>query len=147
MATIRPVRIADEAEWRRLWTAYLNFYNSTVPEEVYATTFARVTGDDQSMPRALVAEGEAAGTLIGLAHHFIHPHAWRIEPVTYLQDLYVDDAARGMGIGRALIEGVYAAADAAGAPSVYWLTQDFNTDARLLYDRIGTVTPFIKYQR
>ncbi|MEO0864584.1 MAG: GNAT family N-acetyltransferase, partial [Pseudomonadota bacterium] len=46
-----------------------------------------------------------------------------------------------------LIEAVYAAADAAGAPSVYWLTQDFNTQARKLYDRIGTLSPFIKYDR
>ncbi|MEL6211838.1 MAG: GNAT family N-acetyltransferase, partial [Pseudomonadota bacterium] len=46
-----------------------------------------------------------------------------------------------------LIEAVYAAADAAGSPSVYWLTQHSNTDARTLYDRIGTLSPFIKYVR
>ena len=49
--------------------------------------------------------------------------------------------------GRALIEAVYAAADANGTPFVYWLTQDFNTQARQLYDRIAKVTPFIRYQR
>jgi GNAT superfamily N-acetyltransferase len=54
---------------------------------------------------------------------------------------------RGQRIGRALIEAVYAAADANGTPSVYWMTQDFNENARLLYDRIGTLTPFIKYSR
>ena len=64
-----------------------------------------------------------------------------------MQDLYVDPAARGTGAGRALIEAVYAAADANGTPSVYWMTQDFNTAARLLYDRIASLTPFIKYQR
>ncbi|MEO0360551.1 MAG: GNAT family N-acetyltransferase, partial [Pseudomonadota bacterium] len=63
------------------------------------------------------------------------------------QDLYVDETVRGTGAGRALIEAVYAAADAAGAPSVYWLTQDFNHTARQLYDRIATVTPFIRYNR
>ena len=54
---------------------------------------------------------------------------------------------RGKGIGRALIEAVYAAADAHGAATVYWMTQDFNATARQLYDRIATLTPFIKYQR
>lgn len=53
----------------------------------------------------------------------------------------------GRPVGRAPIQAVYEAADAAGAPSVYWLTQDFNTEARKLYDRIGTLTPFIKYAR
>jgi GNAT superfamily N-acetyltransferase len=67
--------------------------------------------------------------------------------VTYLQDLYAVPEARGQGVGRALIKAVYAAADAAGAPSVYWMTQEFNTEARRLYDRVGTLTPFVKYQR
>ena len=50
-------------------------------------------------------------------------------------------------MGRALIEAVYGAADERGAPSVYWLTQDFNETARVLYDRVANLTPFIKYQR
>jgi len=82
-----------------------------------------------------------------LVHYILHPHNWREEDVVYLQDLYVSEAARGTGAGRALIEAVYAAADANGTPSVYWLTQDFNATARQLYDRISTLTPFIKYQR
>ena len=64
-----------------------------------------------------------------------------------LHQLYVAPATRGSGLGRALIEAVYAAADAAGAPSVYWLTQDFNHSARQLYDRVARVTPFIRYNR
>ena len=70
-----------------------------------------------------------------------------MENVCYLQDLYTDPSVRGTGAGRALIEGVYAAAEAAGAPTVYWLTQDFNATARRLYDRVATLTPFIKYNR
>ena len=55
--------------------------------------------------------------------------------------------ARGTGVGRALIEAVYAAADAEGAPNVYWTTQHFNEVGRRLYDRVGRRTPFIKYER
>ncbi|MEO1777476.1 MAG: GNAT family N-acetyltransferase, partial [Pseudomonadota bacterium] len=69
------------------------------------------------------------------------------ENTCYLQDLYAAPSVRGQGVGRRLIEAVYAAADAAGSPSVYWLTQHSNTDARTLYDRIGTLSPFIKYVR
>jgi len=70
----------------------------------------------------LVAEKD--GALIGLTHFVFHRHGWKIEDVCYLQDLYVSPAARGTGCGRKLIEAVYAAADAKGCPSVYWLTQD-----------------------
>lgn len=148
---VRPVAAADESEWRRLWTAYLEFYETSVPDAVYGTTFARLRADDPTMPCGLVAQASRSegpgGPLVGLVHYLFHSHCWRTERVTYLQDLYADPEARGRGVGRALIESVYAAADAAGAPSVYWLTQEFNTTARRLYDRIGEATPFVKYQR
>lgn len=142
---IRPLRPEDEAEWRRLWTGYLAFYQTTVPETVYASTFARLLGDDPQDFSALVAEGD--GKLLGLTHYLFHRHAWKVENVCYLQDLYVDPQTRGTGLGRALIEAVYARADAAGSPAVYWLTQEFNHEARQLYDRIAKVTPFIRYVR
>ncbi|MBI1217401.1 MAG: GNAT family N-acetyltransferase [Rhodobacteraceae bacterium] len=143
--TIRPLVASDEAEWRRLWTAYLVFYESTVSEEVYRSSFARMLSGDDHEFHGLIAEVD--GRPVGLVHYLFHRHGWRVENVCYLQDLYADPEVRGQGIGRALIEAVYAAADTAGAPTVYWLTQTFNTTARQLYDRIGVVTPFIKYNR
>ncbi|MBO9397391.1 GNAT family N-acetyltransferase [Shimia sp. R9_2] len=142
---IRPLERSDHDDWRRLWTAYLTFYESSVAEEVYVSTFARLLGDDPQDFSCLVAE--KGGVLVGLTHYLFHRHAWRVENVCYLQDLYADPEVRGTGVGRKLIEAVYAAADAKDAPAVYWLTQEFNTTARQLYDRIGKVTPFIKYQR
>jgi GNAT superfamily N-acetyltransferase len=142
---IRPIQPKDEPDWRRLWTGYLQFYQTSVPDSVYASTFARLLGDDPRDFSALVAEVD--GQLLGLTHYLFHRHAWKIEDVCYLQDLYVDPSARGTGLGRKLIEAVYARADAAGAPVVYWLTQDFNAEARQLYDRIAKVTPFIRYNR
>ena len=142
--TVRSLTRADEPHWRRLWSAYLAFYETEVSEEVVQTTFARLLSDDEPQ-WGLIAEVD--GQPVGLVHYIFHRHNWKIEDVCYLQDLYADPAARGKGVGRVLIEAVYAAADAQGTPAVYWLTQDFNTTARKLYDRIGTVTPFVKYQR
>ncbi|ARE38917.1 Acetyltransferase [Rhodovulum sp. P5] len=87
------------------------------------------------------------GQPVGLVHFIFHKHCWKPEGVCYLQDLYADAEVRGKGVGRALIEAVYAVADARDVPSVYWMTQEFNATARTLYDRIGAVTPFIKYVR
>ena len=143
--SIRPLRIEDEAPWRELWRAYLEFYETTRSEEVYRTTFARLLSASPGEFRAVVAERE--GRLTGLAHYLFHRRCWSIENVVYLQDLYVAPEARGTGTGRALIEAVYRAADAAGCSSVYWLTQDFNTRARRLYDQVAELTPFIRYQR
>ena len=142
---IRPLRHEDEVVWRQLWTGYLEFYESAVSEDVYQSTFARLLGPGEYEPRALLAwQGDQA---IGLVHYLFHRHCWRVEKDCYLQDLIADPAARGTGVGRALIEAVYAAADEAGCPVVYWNTADDNHTARLLYDRIATQTQFIKYQR
>ncbi|MET4103849.1 GNAT superfamily N-acetyltransferase [Roseovarius sp. MBR-78] len=143
--TIRPIETGDKRAWAALWRAYLAFYETTLPEAVYDITFARLTSPDHPDQGGLLAE--MAGVPVGLVHVITHPHNWRVEKVTYLQDLYTAPEARGRGVGRALIEAVYARADAEGCPSVYWLTKDFNSCARQLYDRIGTLTPFIKYSR
>ncbi|MEL6280199.1 MAG: GNAT family N-acetyltransferase [Pseudomonadota bacterium] len=144
--TVRPLEVADEPQWRRLWTGYLEFYETSVSEEVYEVTFARLLSEEPNEFHGLIAL-DSDGAPIGLTHYLFHRHCWNIANVVYLQDLYVDPEARGTGAGRALIEAVYAAADEAGAANVYWLTQDFNATARQLYDRIGQVSPFIKYNR
>jgi GNAT superfamily N-acetyltransferase len=143
--TIRPIEHDDQEAWRKLWTGYLEFYQSSVPEEVYRETFKRLCDKNNSEQSGFLAL--QGGVPVGLVHYIFHAHNWRIEQVCYLQDLYTAPEARGMGAGRKLIEAVYSAADAAGCPSVYWLTQEFNHTARQLYDRIATLTPFIKYQR
>ncbi|WP_415403135.1 GNAT family N-acetyltransferase [Tateyamaria sp. SN3-11] len=142
---VRPLTLSDRSAWDDLWAAYLSFYNTSRPKEVFDTYFARLLGNDPQDYNGLVAEAD--GKLVGLAHYLFHRHGWKIENTCYMQDLYADPSVRGQGVGRKLIEAVYAAADAAGAPSVYWLTQDTNTQARKLYDRIGKLSPFIKYER
>ena len=142
---IRPLGVEDRSDWEQMWSDYLSFYDTEVAPEVYETTFARLINPANRVQNALVAELDGAAA--GIVHYIYHAHNWRVEDVCYLQDLYAKEAVRGQGIGRALIEAVYAAADANGTPNVYWMTQDFNANARLLYDLIGTLTPFIKYSR
>jgi GNAT superfamily N-acetyltransferase len=143
---IRELRTEDEPIWRGLWAGYLTYYKAPVSQEIYTKTFARLIDPARKNQRAFLAVDEREMP-VGLVHFIVHPHNWREEDVVYLQDLFVADPARGLGAGRALIEAVYAWADENGTPSVYWLTEEFNATARQLYDRIATLTPFIKYVR
>jgi GNAT superfamily N-acetyltransferase len=142
---IRPLGVEDASAWRLLWRGYLGFYETELPEEIYRTAFARLTDPAEADYHGLIAMLE--GVPVGLAHFIFHRHGWQIEEVCYLQDLFVAPEARGFGVGRALVTAVFDAADAAGRPNVYWLTQEHNSSARRLYDRIGRATRFIKYQR
>lgn len=145
MIAVRPIEAGDEPVWRELWRGYLTFYETELPDEVYRTTFARLIDPAVSDLHGLIAFDGAHPA--GLAHYLFHRHGWQIEDVCYFQDLYVSPDIRGAGVGRRLMEAVFAAADAAGRPNVYWTTQESNATARRLYDRIGTLTPFIKYKR
>ena len=142
---IRPIRPADIAAWRGLRGDYLEFYGASVSDAIYVSTFARLLGDDDHDLCALIAVQD--GVIVGLVHYLFHRHCWRIENDCYLQDLFVAPSLRGTGAGRKLIEAIYTAADAAGTPSVYWMSQDDNAAGRQLYDRVGDLTNFIKYQR
>jgi GNAT superfamily N-acetyltransferase len=142
---IRYLVNADYEEWRGLWLSYLNFYETSLADEVINESFYRFIDDHRTKQNALVAEDENG--LVGLVHYIFHPHNWKIEEVCYLQDLFVTPQKRGQKIGQMLIESVYEEANNFGAPSVYWLTQEFNRPARKLYDKIADLTPFIKYAR
>jgi GNAT superfamily N-acetyltransferase len=143
--SIRPIRAEDEALWRDLWRGYLAYYETQVPEVVYATTFQRLLSGKREEPHGLIAFAD--GQAVGLTHYILHRTCWKVEEVCYLQDLFTTPAARGNGVARALMEAVYAGADAAGSPAVYWLTQEFNYRGRMLYDQVGIKSPFIRYNR
>jgi GNAT superfamily N-acetyltransferase len=142
---IRPIQPGDEPDWRRLWKAYLAFYETTLPEEIYALTFSRLLSGAAVEYAGFLAVLD--GRPVGLAHFLFHRSCWHRNSICYLQDLYADQDVRGQGLGRALIEAVYARANVERAEEVYWMTQDFNATARKLYDRIADKTPFIVYQK
>lgn len=143
--TIRPLTSADRTAWNPLWQGYLDFYKTELTPDITETTWNRLLDPAEDM-FCLVAENED-GEMIGIVHFLYHRVTWAVEDRCYLEDLFVAASVRGTGAGRALIEAVYAAADERGADQVYWLTQEFNAEGRRLYDRVGRLTPFIKYQR
>ena len=143
---IRELRESDRKGWQRLYEGYQAFYNfPDRPAEFYDKAFARLMSRNVRDFRGLIYED--GGRLLGLTHYVFHPNLWRDEGVCYLQDLFTSAEARGRGVARALIEGVYAAADKAGVPSVYWLTAEDNYPGRMLYDRVALRSPFIRYNR
>ncbi len=143
---VRPVAPSDLAAWTPLWDGYNAFYGRVGPTalrpEVTQVTWQRLLDRDEPI-HALVAELDES--IMGFCHYLFHRSSNRIEPVCYLQDLFTDPATRGQGIGRALIEGVYAAARAAGVHRVYWTTHESNAAGRKLYDRMARHAGFLVY--
>jgi GNAT superfamily N-acetyltransferase len=146
--TIRPVRPGDFDQWLPLWEGYNAFYGrsgaTALAAEITRTTWARFF-DSHEPVHALVAESE--GRLSGLAHYLFHRSTILVAPTCYLQDLFTDMAQRRNGVGRALINGVYDAARAAGSSRVYWHTHETNRTARNLYDQVAEDSGFVVYRQ
>jgi GNAT superfamily N-acetyltransferase len=141
---VRPLTHQDREAWLTLWRGYLDFYGASVPDDVTALTWDRLNDPIESM-FGLVAEHD--GAVIGFAICVLHRSTWARQHYCYLEDLYVGEDVRGLGAGRALIEAVYARADELGAERVYWVTQETNATARVLYDAVAKRTGFVQYRR
>ncbi|HYZ64347.1 MAG TPA: GNAT family N-acetyltransferase [Acetobacteraceae bacterium] len=139
---ITKLEPGDRARWTELWRAYLRFYATELPDEIYEATWSRIQQDREL--HALAAR--SGGEIVAITHFLFHPSCWTLTPVCYLQDLFTDQARRGQGAGRALIEAVATRARAAGTTRLYWLTQAHNATARALYDKIAKHSGFIRYE-
>jgi GNAT superfamily N-acetyltransferase len=135
---IRPVQPQDFDAWKVLWDGYNAFYErsgpTALPEHITQSTWQRFF-DAYEPVHALVAEAD--GQLLGLVHYLYHRSTIGIGPNCYLQDLFTAEAARGKGVGRALIEAVYEIAQADGCGRVYWHTRDSNVTAQRLYNQVA----------
>jgi GNAT superfamily N-acetyltransferase len=141
MIRIAPLRLSERGRWEELWSEYQSFYEIALPGAVTESTWQRI---HSGRVHGLGARNPA-DELVGIVHFLFHEDTWSTAPACYLQDLYVEAAARGTGCGRMLIEAVAESARAAGANSPYWLTHHGNAAARRLYDRLGQNQGFIQY--
>jgi len=139
---IRSVLPNDQPSWQRLWRGYCDFYQADVRDEVTQRTWKRILDPDSAI-MCVLAESE--GQVVGFAHCVVHENTWETQPVCYLEDLYVDPAARGRGIGKALLEWLRNAMRAEGWARLYWVTHKDNHTARALYDQFAQADDFVRY--
>jgi GNAT superfamily N-acetyltransferase len=139
---IRSIRVDERADWEPLWKGYQAFYQVAIPDETTTVTWARLHDPAEPMD---VLGAYVDGRLCGIVHYLFHRSCWTIGNYCYLQDLFVAEDARNLGVGRALILAVEARARAAGASRVYWHTHETNARARALYDQLAERPGFIEY--
>lgn len=137
---IGPFRPEDRDAWEVLARGYKTFYRTTVPDSGYEETWRRL--QDGTELHGIGARLD--GRLVGIAHYLFHATVWSAD-YCYLQDLFVDEAVRGQGAARALIERTAEVAREQGAARLYWTTKEDNSTARALYDKVASFTGFIRY--
>ncbi len=140
---MRDLHARDEADWLRLWSGYLSFYESKLPNDVTNFTWQRAI-DPHSSIIGRVAELD--GEIIGFSLSVLHSGTWTKEPICYLEDLFVDPSSRGSGAGRALIQDLVDLAKERDWSRLYWHTRQDNAVARRLYDKFTPADDFVRYR-
>lgn len=140
---IRDVVTSDHDGWQALWEGYIRFYEADVAPSVTLHTWQRIIAPSSPLVGRIA---ERDGRLIGMSNCVLHEGTWTIEPVLYLEDLFVAPDARSSGIGQALMEDAIAQARVRGCSRVYWHTRASNAAARRLYDRFVTADDFVRYR-
>src|SRR5262249_42273221 len=115
-----------------------------ISDETTTVTWARL--HDPAEPMAVLG-AYVGGRLCGIVHYLFHRSCWTVGNYCYLQDLFVAENARHLGLGRALIAAVEERARRAGASRVYWLTHESNAAAPALYDKLAERSGFIQYRK
>ena len=141
---IRMAHEDDFAQWVTLWKGYQVFYKTHIAEATTDTTWSRFLDPAEPM---YCAVAEVDGKLIGMVHYIFHRSCWTAGDYVYLQDLFAAPELRGKGVGRALIDHVYAVAKTQGGSRVWWLTHETNSDAMHLYDKMADKSGFIQYRK
>jgi GNAT superfamily N-acetyltransferase len=139
---IGPLGPDDRARWEQLFRGYIDFYERSLPDERYD----RAWEEFQSGVRMHALGAWLDGSLVGIAHFFIHANTSGPD-VCYLQDLFTAPESRGRGAATALIEAIADWARDQGCGRLYWSTHQSNATARRVYDRVAENRGFIRYER
>jgi len=95
---------------------------------------------DRPVVESVVAEAD--GRVVAFALFFTNFSTFLAKPGLYLEDLYVQPAFRGAGIGKALLGHLGALAVARGYGRFEWSVLDWNDNAIRFYEKMGaTVMP------
>ncbi len=137
---IRTLKFEDFPKWLPLWDGNnLGQRNDAVTAE----TWARLIDPDNTQVNGLCAEMN--GEIMGIVHYILHPTTGNINPVCYMQDVFVSPDHRRKGIGKRLVERVTEIGKEEKWARLYWLTHEGNKEAKAMYENFGIKLDFAFY--
>lgn len=140
MITIGALSPSDRPAWEALFRGYVAFYEQDFPQSTYDRAWSEFEADSRMHAFGAWLDG----SLVGIVHFLTHARTTAAD-ACYLEDLFTSPAARGQGVGRALIAAVASWAAEHGCSNVYWQTHETNATARRLYDSVASYGGFIVY--
>lgn len=140
---VRPLQISDSDTWIEMWHEYLDFYQTELSGKVTTNTLSKLLSDDKTIGCLVVCDEQNKS--VGFLTYIVHFNTWRIDPVCYLNDLFVDEKYRKLGAATLLLNALKEMSVTMNCARIYWLTKPSNHVARAFYDKIAQAEEWIRY--
>jgi GNAT superfamily N-acetyltransferase len=137
MTRITPMTAHYATGWRQLWR--MNVGDALSPSVIDHTETMILSPNTSLFGLLAVSDDDA---VIGLLHGVVHPVAGSINPVCYMQDLFVHPAHRRQGVATKLLEALSTQGHSAHWDRIYWLTDRHNNEAQALYKNAAVTLDF-----
>lgn len=139
MSTI-VIRDAELEDWAA-WSEMVQDYDEDIGLQADAA-WDRIHREGQGLACLVITEDDRP---IGFMHWLLHDFFFKSGPVCYLSDLYVRPEHRNRGLGKAMLDYLFAEAARLKWSRVYWVTHRDNEDAQRLYDQYAGSFEFVRY--
>jgi ribosomal protein S18 acetylase RimI-like enzyme len=144
MVDIRPIEARDASRWRELFCDYGTFYKTAFSDDVLDKVWGWLLDPEHPVSGLVATNGD--GVVVGFSVYREHPDTFTAGPTLYLDDLFVDPAARRSGVAAAMLSSLRDLARDKGIAQVRWITAADNVYAQRAYDRIARKTDWVTYE-
>ena len=140
---VRTLQPGDRERWWTLYRGYTTFYELVHTDEMTERVWQWLFDADHDLRGFVVEDG--TGRVVGLAHVRPFPRPLHASVAGFLDDLFVEEGARGTGAAQALLARLRSLGEEQGWSTVRWITSESNLRARGAYDKVATALPLVTY--
>jgi len=134
---IRTIQLKDKERWKKLYIGYADFYKVEMNEKILETVWEWLNDTNHELKGIGY---EVDGKIVGLAHYRKLLSPLKGKYIGYLDDIFVDPEYRGQKIGEKLLNKIKEISIANNWNLVRWQTDEDNSTAKKLYDKVATKT-------
>lgn len=153
--TIRPAKDSDAPALGRMGAALVRLHHSydsrrfMTPEEDLESGYRWWLSRELKRQGAVVLVAERDGAVVGYVYATVEGKDWNalLDAHGELHDVWVDESARGAGVGGLLLEELLRWMKAQGVPRVLLMTATQNAAAQRLFARVGWRTTMVEMTR
>lgn len=143
MISVRTLIQSDYASWNVLYLAYAEFYQVSQTQKMRDEVWSWLIDTNHKVNGFIAVNNQ--GAAVGLAHYRSFSRPLSATAGGFLDDLFVEQSARGNEVGKKLIKAVTKVGKEKNWSVIRWITAENNYRAKSTYDKLANQTKWVTY--